>query len=132
MPDAPVQPGAPAAPPVGTGTSAPGQPPFGSSPVTQPVPNRGQEAAGVSRLGVIVRLMEETIPLVGVGSEPGQALLNALKSLAKHVPPGAVTSGVQQSTLQHLAQQKQQMGPQIAAMRAAQPMPGGAPPPGAA
>ena len=86
----------------------------------------------MSRLSVIVRLMEETIPLLGVGSEPGQALLKALNSLAKHVPPGAVTPGVQRSTMERLLAQQKQQGPQIAAMRAGQPMPGGAPPPSAA
>jgi len=112
------------------GGSAPGQPPFGSSPVSQPVPNRGMEAAGMSRLSVIVRLMEETVPLLGVGSEPGAALLKALNSLAKHAPPGSVPSGVQSSTMQAMMQKAQQQGPQIAAMRAAQPgAPGGAPPP---
>ena len=80
--------------------------------------------------------MEETIPLLGVGSEPGQALLKALNSLAKHVPPGAVTPGVQQSTMERLLAQQKQMGPQIAAMRggqgAPQPTPGGGMPPPAA
>ncbi len=104
--------------------SQPGQPPFGSSPVSQPAADRGREAAGMSRLGVIVRLMEETVPLLGVGSEPGQAMLKALNSLAKHVPPGSVTPGVQQSTMQRLMQQQQQMGPQVAAMRAMGQQPG--------
>jgi len=79
---------------------------------------------------VIVRLMEETIPLLGVGTEPGQALLKALNSLAKHVPPGSVPPGVQQSTMQSLMMKQQQAAPQIAAMRAMQP--GAAPPPPAA
>ena len=83
------------------------------------------EAAGASRLAVIVRLMEETIPLLGVGTEPGQALLKALNSLAKHVPPGTVPPGVQQSTMQALMMKQQQAAPQIAAMRA---QAGGVPP----
>lgn len=119
MPDVTPQAGAPAVPSTGT-ASQPGQPPFGSSPVSQPTPNKGQEAAGLSRLAVIVRLMSETLPLLGAGSEPGQALLKALNSLAKHVPPGSVSPGVQQSTMERLAQQQKQMGPQIAAMRGSQ------------
>lgn len=136
MPEVPAPPGAPVAPPAPPGAgagSAPGQPPFGSSPVSQPVPNRGHEAAGLSRLSVIIRLMEETIPLLGVGSEPGKDLVKALSNLAKHVPPGAVSSGIQQSTMERLMQQQKQMAPQIAAMRAMQPgqqqgTPPGAPP----
>jgi len=77
--------------------------------------------------------MEETVPLLGVGSEPGQAVLKALNSLAKHVPPGSVPPGVQTSTMQRLLSQQQQNAPQVAAMRAMQagpqaPAGGGAPP----
>ena len=136
MPEIAPQAGNPAAPPSPPGVApaaASGQPPFGSSPVSQPVPNRGHEAAGLSRLGVIVKLMEETIPLLGVGSEPGKDLVKALSSLAKHVPPGAVSPGIQQSTMEKLMLQQKQMAPQVAAMRAmqpGQPQPGaGAPPP---
>ena len=134
MPDVPAQPGTPAAPPPGAGAPT-GQPPFGSSPVSQPVPNRGHEAAGLSRLSVIIKLMEETIPLLGVGSEPGKDLVKALSNLAKHVPAGSVSPGIQQSTMEKLMAQQKQMAPQIAAMRAMQPgqaQPGaGAPPPAA-
>jgi hypothetical protein len=80
----------------------------------------------MARLALIVRLMQETLPLIGVGSEPGQALLKALTSLSKHAPPGSVPAGVQQNTLQSLLMKQQQMAPQIAAMRAAQAG-GGAP-----
>lgn len=136
MPDISEQSGNPAAPPmgatpapapVGAGT-APGQPPFGSSPVSQPTPNKGHEAAGLSRLAVIVQLMTETVPLLGASSEPGQALLKALNALAKHAAPGSVSPGVQQSTMERLLAQQKQMGPQIAAMRAGPP---NAPPAGA-
>jgi len=77
--------------------------------------------------------MEETIPLLGVGSEPGKDLVKALSTLAKHVPPGSVSPGIQQSTMERLMQQQKQMAPQIAAMRAMQPgqqqgTPPGAPP----
>jgi hypothetical protein len=107
--------------------SAPGQPPFGSSPVSQPTPNRGQEAAGMARLSLIVKLMQETLPLIGATSEPGQALLKSLSSLSKHAPPGSVPADVQKNTLQSLLQRQQQMAPQVAAMRAMQSG-GGAPP----
>ena len=56
--------------------------------------------------------------MLGAASEPGQAAIKALSSLAKHVPPGAVTPGVQQSAMERLMAQAKQMGPQIAQMRA--------------
>ena len=108
-----------------------GNPPsVGSSPATIPQPNRGNEAAGLARLGIIVRLMEETVPLIGASSEPGKELLRALSSLAKHVPPGAVSPSIEQNAMQKMAMQQRQMGPQIAAMRqmGAGGSPSGAPP----
>ena len=77
--------------------------------------------------------MEETIPLLGVGSDAGTALVKALNDLAKQVPAGSVSNGIQQSTMERLLQQQKQAGPQIAAMRAAQtaPQPGAGTMPGA-
>jgi hypothetical protein len=71
---------------------------------------------------------------LGVGSDAGKALVKALNDLAKQVPSGAVSPGIQQSTMERLLQQQKQAGPQIAAMRAAQPgqQPGAGVPPAAA
>ena len=80
----------------------------------------------MARLSLIVKLMQETLPLIGAASEPGQALLKSLTSLSKHAPPGSVPAGVQQNTMQSLLQRQQQMAPQVAAMRAMQAG-GGAP-----
>ena len=120
-------PPSPASPP------APGQPPVGSSPATGPVPNKGLEAAGMAKLGLIVRLLESIVPSLGAGTEAGKDVLKALTSLSKHVPPGAVSPGVEQSSVMKLMQDQRQQTPQIAAMRAAmsgQQNPGaGTPPP---
>ena len=109
-----------------------GQPPAGSSPATGPVPNKGLEAAGMAKLGLIVRLLESVVPQLGVASEDGKDVLKALTSLSKHVPPGAVSPGVEQTALQKMMINQKQQTPQIAAMRAAmagQNSGGGAPPP---
>jgi len=90
-----------------------------------PTANRGQEVAGLNRLAIAVRALSEAVSLLGVGSEPGQAVLKALQSLSKHVPPGSVSPGTEMSTMQRLMQQQQQTGQQVSAMRAM-----GAPPPG--
>lgn len=124
MPDVPAQPGMPAAPPpaqAGAPGPASGQPSFGSSPVSQPVANKGHQAAGLSRLSVAVKVLEEALPLLGAATEPGQAVITALKSLSKHVPAGAVSPGVQQSTMEKLMLAQKQAGPQVAAMRGPQP-----------
>ena len=113
----------------------PGQPPVGSSPATSPVPNKGLEAAGIAKLGLVVRQLEQLVPLLGVGSEPGKDVIKALTSLSKHVQPGAVSQGTQQTDLQNQMMKLRQMGPQLAQMRqaagGAKP-PEGAPPPTAA
>ncbi|MDE2472853.1 MAG: hypothetical protein KGL35_30080 [Bradyrhizobium sp.] len=75
----------------------------------------------MNRVAVAVRALSDAVSLLGVGTEAGQAVLKALQSLSKHVPPGSVSPGAEMSTMQRLMQQQQQMGPQIAAMRAAQP-----------
>lgn len=102
-----------------------GQPPVGSSPATGPVPNKGQEAAGLAKLGLVVRLLESLVPSLGAGTEPGKDVLKALTSLSKHVPPGAVSPGVEQTSLMKLMMDQRQQAPQIAAMRAS--MAGGNP-----
>src|SRR5258708_4769326 len=96
MPDV-AMPGA-AAPPSGPGSApgaSPGESPGGASPATMPVANRGHAAAGLARLSQIVRLLEETVPLLGVGSEAGRDVLKSLQNLSKHVPPGAMSQGVE-------------------------------------
>ena len=119
-------PPSPASPP------QPGQPPVGSSPATGPVPNKGLEAAALAKLGQVVRILESLVPQLGAGTEAGKDVLKALTSLSKHVPPGAVSPGIEQTALKKMMMEQQQQGPQIAAMRAAmaQPKPeGGATPP---
>lgn len=123
-------------------SAAPGQPPIGSSPATQPVPNRGLEAAGLAKLGIVMRLLEQILPLVGAGSEVGGDVLEAMKKLRRHVPADSMSPGIENSALQEIMMKARQMAPQIAAMRAGQPgmahppmpMAGGAPmpPPGLA
>ncbi|MDE2021138.1 MAG: hypothetical protein KGJ13_12450 [Patescibacteria group bacterium] len=111
-----------------------GQPPVGSSPATAPVPNKGLEAAGMAKLSLIIRQMELIVPLLGAGTEAGRDVLKALTSLSKHVPPGAVSPGVEQSAMNQVQMKMKQQTPQLAQMRAAiaQQKPEGTAPPAAA
>lgn len=111
--------GAPASSPQATGVGG----------ATSPVPNRGIEAAAQARLAVHVQGIQTMLALLPAGSEMARDVREALNKLAKHVPPGAVSQGVQMSEAQRSLMQQRQMGPQIAAARAAHPaMPPGAPP----
>ena len=97
------------------------QAPFGTSPVTGPTPNAGFEAAGVQRLGIVIKMMTDILPLVGATSELGQALMKNISALAKFVPPGAVTPAAEKQNIEQMAfrnaqntQMMQQMKPQQA------------------
>lgn len=113
---------------------AAGTPPQGASPLSQPVPNKGLEVAGLAELSQIVRQLEQVIPKLGVASEAGRAAAEAVLKLAKHVPAGSVAQGPQVNALQALIAHQRQMQPMIAAMRGGVPAPASpvvAPPPAA-
>jgi len=100
--------------PAGPGAGQPPQqPPFGSTPATGSTPNKGYEAAGLQKLGVLVKQMETLLPEVGASSEVGQAVLKALNSLVKFVPAGSVTPAAQKNSIEaqqrNMAQNNQQM-----------------------
>ena len=127
--DAGTPPGAPSA-----GSSQSGQPPFGSSPTTNPQASQGNEAAAVARVDVVIKLLSQTLPLAGAASELGSAVMHCINKLSKYVPTGQVSPGIQQSQIQSLLAKQQQAGPQIAAMRGGgggkSPLPGAPPAPG--
>ena len=115
----------------------PAQPPFGQTPATGATPNKGYEAAGLQKLGVVVKQLEGLIAELGATSEPGQAVLKALNSLVKFVPAGSVTPAAQKNSIEaqqrSMAQNNQQM--MALKQRLAQGgggAPGGQPQPGAA
>ena len=92
------------------------KPPFGQAAAAQPTPNRGYEAAGLQRLGLVVQGLQEILPPVGSGSDVGQAILKALTSLSKFVPPGSVTPAAQKQQLERMAQAQQQGNQQMQAL----------------
>lgn len=115
MPDAttPAQPQPAAQAPSGAGA---GQPPFGSSPATAPTQNQGYQAQGLAGLSMVVKGLEKLVPLIGATSPVGQDVLESIKRLAKHIPPGTVSPAAEQNQMQRmmLAQaQMQGMRPQI-------------------
>src|SRR5262249_40403441 len=87
-----------------------GQPPFGSSPATQPTKNAGYEAVAQKRVALILDGIAETIPLAGPSSELGIALTEAMRKLAKFAQPGAVTPAGKQNALRSAMTRNQQQG----------------------
>lgn len=98
---------------------------MGVSSMTGPTPNNGYEAAGLQKLGMVVKMLTDILPLLGAGSEGGQAVLKALGSLAKLVPTGSVSPAGERNSLQSIlmqnAQQNQQM--KLLQQRAMTPQP---------
>ncbi len=105
---------------------------MGSSPATGPTPNKGFEAAGLQRLGLVVKQLEQLVPMFGSGSEPGKAVLEALNKLAKHVPTGAATPGAERANIDRMAMQNAQNNNAMQMMRKQQAGGGGAAPGAAA
>ena len=128
---APGGPGPAGMPPVGAGT-APGQPPFGSSPMTMPVPNAGLKAAALAQLQWAVRIMEKALPMLGIGSDEGKSVMKALTSLSKLVPPGSTSPGVENSALQQMMLQARQEQPMLSMLKGGQAGGAGMPPGAAA
>ena len=91
----------------------PPQPPFGATPATGSTPNKGYEAAGLQKLGVVVKQLEALLPEVGAGSDVGKAVLDSLNKLVKFVPAGSVTPAAQKNSIEEqqrkMAQNNQQM-----------------------
>ena len=102
----------------------------GLGPASMPVPNRGLEAAAMARLAVHVQALQTLLAVLPAGSDIARDVREAVNKVAKHVPPGSVSQGVQMTEAQRSLMQQRQQGPQIAAMRAAQmgQVPGGGPP----
>ena len=117
-------------PQAGAGT-APGQPPFGSSQVQAPTPNRGLQAKSMEKVKVAVRLLELALPELGASTPQGQAVMKAITSLSRQVGQGAPGGGVEKSELQSLmlnAKQQQPMMDMLRAQGAGGPAAGMTPP----
>lgn len=118
------------APAAGAGTS-PGQPPFGSSPMTPPVPHRGLEGKGMALVSQAKKLLEEAIATPGLGAETeiGQAVLKSLQMIGKVLPEGTVSPGMENAGMQQFMLQARQQNPIQNIIAALGQGGGGAPPP---
>lgn len=93
------------------------QPPFGSSSATAPSPNKGYEAAALQRLGLVVKQLEELIPLAGAATDVGKAALDALNKLVKLVPSGSVSPASEKNNIEQMAMRNAQGNQQMQALK---------------
>lgn len=86
---------------------------------------------GMTKLALVVQQLGDIVPLVGPATEPGQAVLDALRKLSKYVQPGSASDADKMNQMKQMMAKQQQMAPQMAALKAAGAggaAPGGAPP----
>jgi hypothetical protein len=81
----------------------------------------------MAKLAVHAQALQQVLAVLPVNSEIAKDIGEALNKLRKHIPPGAVSQGVQMSEAQKALFQARQQQP-IAAMRGGAP--GGGPPGG--
>ena len=102
---------------------------MGVSPATGPTPNKGFEVAGVQKLGSAVKQLTDLLPMVGATSEMGQAIMKAIQSLSKFVPPGAVTPAAEANNIQSMGMKNAQNMQMLQQMKPGAAGGGQAPPP---
>lgn len=122
-----VMPQAPGAP-----AGSVGQSPPGSSPATTPVPNRGTEAAAMASLSIIVNALLKLAPELGVGTDIGRDALTAAQKLAKYVPPGSTSQGLENNAMMRMQREHMQQAPNAAIAAARQQAGAATTPPAAA
>lgn len=69
--------------------------------------------AGLQRLGLVVKGLEQLVPLFGAATEEGQTVLKAINALAQFVQPGAVTPAAMQNQIQNMATSNAQNAGQL-------------------
>ena len=82
----------------------------------------------MQRLGLILKQLQEALPLAGATSDLGKDILKALNVLVKHVPPGASSPAAEKNNIESLAMRNAQQGMasrQLAEQRAKQMQGGG-------
>lgn len=95
-----------------------------------PTPDRGLQAAALAQVNVAVQILTKALPLIGASSQAGKEIMRSIQSLAKIVPPGTSSPGIESNALAGLMQAQKADAPQLAALRA-MGQDGGAPPMGA-
>ncbi len=73
--------------------------PPNAGPVTMPQGNQGNIAAALARVSSGLKMLEEALPLIPMGSEEHQAILDAIKGVSKHLKKGEENMQLEQAAL---------------------------------
>jgi hypothetical protein len=83
----------------------------------------------MQRLGLVIKQLQELLPLAGVGSDIGKDVLKMLNIAVKHVPSGSSSPAAEKNNIENMAMRNAQQGMasrQMAEQRAQQMKGGGA------
>jgi len=83
-------------------------PPMGSSPATQPVPNRGSEVMVAQGIGLITKLMGELLAKASSMPDAVADLADCIKKLSKYAA-GKQNPAAEQEQMRALMMKQQQM-----------------------
>ena len=103
---------------------------MGTTPATGPSPNRGREMAGLQKISLALKALEEAIPMVGAASEPGAAILKCITNLAKFMQPGSVSPAAERNQLESMLTQNTRNGQVLQQLKQPPPAGGGGGSPG--
>lgn len=108
----------------------PGQPPFGSSPLTMPAPNQGNEAEAVALVRGAVTALKEALRSLEPGSELFRTVNQVMERLDRAAPPQQTTPGVERAAMLRFMMAQRRNSP-VLGLLAAQQQTGGTGMPGA-
>ena len=83
----------------------------------------------MQRLGLVIKQLQEVLPLANATSDLGKDVLKALNMLVKHVPAGSSSPAAEKNNIENLAMRNAQQGlasRQLAQQRAQQTQQGAA------
>jgi hypothetical protein len=93
------------------------QAPMGSSPVTGPTANKGYEAAAVQGVSMCLMKLTQLASTIPATSDLGKAINDAIRTLAKAVPPGGVSQEGQRNEIDKMAMQNAQQMQDMKSLR---------------
>lgn len=115
------------------GAPKPMGPPAGTGPAAAPGGMPGNMMAGMEKVKIGVKALLDALPMLPLGSELQQAVIETIQKIGKHVPEAGM-GGDPQAAIQMLAMmgREQKASPQAGALQQMTPPGGGAggPPPG--
>lgn len=109
-----------------------GKPPMGAAPLSVPSGNPGASANGLAQVREAIKILQEAIASLPIGSPPWQDVQKSISNLGKHAGPSDEIPGHDKTVLQNLQRNagKNQALQQVQKSLGAPPpaMPGAAPP----